>query len=775
VTARPVLRAASGGVSRHRTQTFVIFLVLLVSAASATLGLALLAAANGPFDHAFAAQHGADAAVSVNPARASDAQLAATRQAGGVTAAAGPFAAVSATLDSQGLVLPSTLVVGRDSAGGPVDDLTLVAGHWPQSPNQIVLSESIPIVPGLGDSITATTAPHKPRLVVVGIANSITNTADAWVLPVEVGALRPAGTAPQAEMLYRFASAGTAAQLRGDVTAVADALPAGSVGGFSSWLSARQQATSNSAILAPFVEAFALIGLFMSVLIVANVVSGAVVAGYRRIGVLKSIGFSPAQVVLAYGARVGAPALVGCLIGVVAGNLLALPVLHKSAASFGVGRQLVPLWVNVVTPVVMLALVAVTALVPALRAGRLPAVQAIALGHAPKRGRGYAAHRLASRLRLPRAVTIGLAAPFARPARTVGTLVAIMFGVTAVIFAVGLNSTLALAEDGQSLASTAPVQVFAARTPSWQPGSSQDTTIVAAIRSQPGTLRYVAIGQTELSATGLTQHVQAQASRGDAAWLGYPVIRGHWYHGDGQVVVNTAYLAQSGLSVGDRTQLSGGGRAVTARIVGEVFVPGNDPALMTDWQTLAAVAPGTGIEQYDVGLRPGISPTAYVRAMNGPQAERAGYLASGPDGGQFYLIADSLIAMLTLMMAVVAGLGVLNTVLLGTRERVHDLGVFKAVGMTPRQTIAMVMCWVVTPAVVAAVIAIPAGMTMRTATADAMARAAYTGLPASFQHVYRPAEIVLLALSALVIGAVGALLPASWAARSRTATALRAE
>jgi len=775
VTARPVLRAASGRVSRRRTQTIVIFLVLLVSGASATLGLALLAAANGPFDHAFAAQHGADAAVSVNPARAADSQLAATRHADGVTAAAGPFGTVSATLSSQGFVLPSAHIVGRASAGGQVDDLTLVAGHWPQSPNQIVLSESLPIVPGLGAPLTASTAPGKPRLTLVGIANSITSTADAWVLPAELGALRSPGAPAQAEMLYRFASAGTAARLRGDVRAVAAALPTGSVGGFSSWLTARQQANSNSAILAPFVEAFALIGVFMAVLIVANVVSGAVVASYRRIGVLKSIGFSPAQVVVAYVVRVGLPALAGCVLGVVAGNVLAIPVLDKSAASFGVGQQQVPLWVNVVTPVVMLALVAVTALVPALRAGRLSAVQAIALGHAPRQGRGYAAHRLASRLRLPRAVSIGLAAPFARPARTLGTLVAIGFGVTAVVFAVGLDSSLARAEQGQSLATTAPVQVFDGRAPSWQPGSSLDKTIAAAIRAQPGTLRSVAIAQTELSAVGLTQHVQAQASKGDAEWLGYPIIAGHWYSGAGQVVVNTAYLTQSGLSVGDRTQITGGGRLVTARIVGEVFVPGNNPALMTDWQTLAAVAPGTGISQYDVGLRRGVSPAVYVRAMNGPPAVRAGYIASGPQSGQFYLIADTLIGMLTLMMAVVAGLGVLNTVLLGTRDRVHDLGVFKAVGMTPRQTIAMVMCWVAGPAVVAAAIAVPAGMVLRTATVDAMARAAYTGLPASFQAVYRPAEIAVLALSGLVIGAAGALLPASWAARARTATALRAE
>jgi putative ABC transport system permease protein len=561
--------------------------------------------------------------------------------------------------------------------------------------------------------------------------------------------------------------------VRGDVSAVAATLPAGAVAGFSSWLSAQQQATGNSPILAPFVEAFALIGLFMSVLIVANVVSGAVVASYRRIGVLKSIGFSPVQVVFAYVARVGWPAITGCLVGLACGNLLAVPVLHKSAASFGVGQQQVPLWVNLVTPVVMCALVALTAFVPALRAGRMSAVQAIALGHAPRQGRGYAAHRFASRLALPRPVSIGLAAPFARPARTAGTLAAIMFGVTAVVFAVGLDQTLSRAEEGQSLAATAPVQVSLNSSNAWQPGSSQDRTILAALRREHGTSRYVAAAQTQLSAGGLALRVQTQAFDGNAGWLGYDVISGHWYRGTGQVVVNTAYLNQTGLTVGDSTTLRTATRSVTARIVGEVFVPGNQPALMTSVQTLGGTSANPGLDEYFVGLSRGTSSSAYVSGL--ARTLGASYFVSGPDSGQFYLVADSLIAMLTLMMAVVAGLGVLNTVLLGTRDRVHDIGVFKAVGMTPRQTIAMVLCWVVGPAVVAAVIAVPVGMVLHSATADAMARAAYTGLPASFMAVYRPAEIVLLALSGLVIAAAGALLPASWAAGSKTATALRAE
>jgi putative ABC transport system permease protein len=42
-------------------------------------------------------------------------------------------------------------------------------------------------------------------------------------------------------------------------------------------------------------------------------------------------------------------------------------------------------------------------------------------------------------------------------------------------------------------------------------------------------------------------------------------------------------------------------------------------------------------------------------------------------------------------------------------------------------------------------------------------------------NVYHPAEVVLLAVSGLLIAVAGALLPAGWAARNRTAFALRAE
>lgn len=91
------------------------------------------------------------------------------------------------------------------------------------------------------------------------------------------------------------------------------------------------------------------------------------------------------------------------------------------------------------------------ALVPALRAGRLSAIQAITSGQAPPGGRGRAAHRLAAQLPLPRPVTIGLAAPFTRPARAATTLAAVLFGAAAVILAVGLSSPLTVIDSINNL------------------------------------------------------------------------------------------------------------------------------------------------------------------------------------------------------------------------------------------------------------------------------------------------------------------------------------
>ena len=803
----PAVRAARGGLSGRRVQTLVIGLVVLVSTAASTLALGLLVDSNAPFDHAFAAQRGSEVTAT---ASATTAQLAATAHLPGVTAAAGPFP--EATINANIPVTPppgqggpgtaifqtQLTVVGRPSPGGPVDDLTLESGHWPTQPDQVVLNDARGPGEQLGAQITVAGGPGSPHLTIVGFANSITQTAQAWVLPSEITALRAPGAPDTSQMLYRFTSAATGSQINADIASVRAALPRGAVLGAESYLTVKLEDTSSIAPWVPFIVAFGVLGLAMSVLIVANVVSGAVVAGTRRIGVLKSIGFSPGQVVATYVLQVAVPAFAGCVIGVVAGNLLSVPLLSQTAQVYGVGALAVPVWVDVAVPLAMLGLAGAAAVLLALRAGRMSAVQAIATGRAPRPKHGYAAHRVLGRgpwTRLPRSVTIGLAAPFARPTRTAITLVAILFGAVAVTFGAGLGASLNRVYTDLQHSSAEPVQVNIPGGPGQNggggslqaaPGSgpaapslaAQEQAVTAALRTQPGTLRWVAESDDDVRVLGLSDHVSLIGFGGDASWTGYALITGHWYAGGdsgGQADVNTAFLTDTNAKVGDSYTLSSGGRSVTIHIAGEIFDPqGGRAEIIASQSTLAALDPGLSPDQYDVALTPGTSAQAYADALGAKLGQGYQVSANGSSDSQFFVIIG-LVATLTLLLVVVAGLGVLNTVVLQTRERVHDLGVFKAIGMTPRQTIAMVVYSVAGIGLVAGLIGIPAGIAVHNYVLPVMGHAAQTDVPPSVLNVYQPWALVLLALSGLAIAVAGALGPAGWAARTRTAFALRAE
>ena len=369
-----VLRAVRGGIGRRRlVQTIVIALVLVVSTASSVLGLALVADSHAPFDHAFSAQRGAHVVARSTPRarrrrnwppprasrrwpprrdRFAETNVTATDSSPGC--AGGPSAAHPGRPDDARRPgrrhHASRTATGRSAAG------------------QIVMETNTDgFGAGIGDTVTVTSAPGKPRLTVVGLATSVSRSADAWVVPDQISALSSPGTPATAEMLYRFHSAGTASAVSAGTAAVTRALPAGAVTGTQSYLDVRAAQHDQVAVYAPFVVAFAIIGLVMSVLIVANVVSGAVIAGYYRIGILKSIGFTPGQVIAAYTGQAIMPAVAGCLGGVALGNLLSVPLLRKTADVYGVGRLGVPLWVNVAVPLAMCGLVALAAVLPALR------------------------------------------------------------------------------------------------------------------------------------------------------------------------------------------------------------------------------------------------------------------------------------------------------------------------------------------------------------------------------------------------------------------------
>ncbi|MET9651134.1 FtsX-like permease family protein [Streptomyces sp. NPDC006460] len=783
-------RVVRSGVGRRRVQTLVIGLSVLMAVAASVLGGSLVVVSGAPFDDAFAERHGAHLSVEFDAGTVGAGQLARSADTEGVSAAAGPFrtTTVSPRSDGAGPGWPMT-VVGRGDPGRDVDEVALLDGRWPARAGEVVLSADAALFPALGMELAFPDLPGDPALTVVGVARSVTRTADAWVVPSQVPALTAPGGGGY-QMLYRFTDAGTAAQVAAGGRAVTESLPPGAAVGEQSWLTVRSAAERDTALYVPFLIAFGALGLVMSVLVVGNVVASAVGTGTRRIGILKAVGFTPAQVVRAHVGQALVPAVVGTALGVLAGHLLAVPVLAEAEEVYGTSSLAVAPWVDVAVVAGVLGLVTATAWASAWRAGRLRTVDALAVGRTASAGRGRWAARAAGRLPLPRPVSLGLARPFARPARALAMGAAVLFGTVAVTFTVGLSASLgevtkARAHDAADVTVPAPLPDFGPQGPGpgRGPGMAKrpevdPAAVTAAIEAGAGTGRYYTAATVRATVSGVTGTVDVVAFTGDASWGGYTMVSGRWIGRPGEAVVPTPFLTTTGSRVGDTVTLNGLAEPVTVRIVGEVLDPRNDGMqVFTDVSTLAAADPDLTETSHHIAVASGTDVSAYVDALNRDLAPlgvtaRAG----GPGtGGDMVVTLDALSVTLTLMLVAVAALGVLNSVLLDTRERVREIGVHKALGMTPRQTVTMVVTSVVVTGLVAGALGVPLGVALHGRVVPAMGDGVGLRLPGSVIAVLHGADFLPLALGGLVIAVLGALLPAGWAARTRTATALRTE
>ncbi|MEU6272868.1 ABC transporter permease [Streptomyces populi] len=146
------------------------------------------------------------------------------------------------------------------------------------------------------------------------------------------------------------------------------------------------------------------------------------------------------------------------------------------------------------------------------------------------------------------------------------------------------------------------------------------------------------------------------------------------------------------------------------------------------------------------------------------------HIESAPEGENMIVLLEAMAALLILMPVSVAGLGVLNSVVLDTRERVHDLGVCKALGMSPRGTVGLVLASVAGIGVVGGLIGVPTGFALHGYVLPVMGRSAGTGLPPSVLDAYDTAQPVPLGLAGVLVAVLGAMAPAGRAARVRTAS-----
>ncbi len=510
---------------------------------------------------------------------------------------------------------------------------------------------------------------------------------------------------------------------------------------------------------------------------ITNVVGGIVLTSYRDIGVMKAVGFTPRQVSGILVAQILAPALVG-----------------RSSASFSARSPACRSWpappnrsgcrrrpaVSVpVIAVVLLITVAtaiLAALLPSVRAGRLSAVAAIAHGAAPSvRPDGGRLRRFGLRLPFGLPVRLGVAGGVARPSRAAMTLGALVVGVTAATFSIALNGSLLRIKEDLDRSHASPVRA------ELQGGQWTPAEITDAIAAEPDTGQFVSIADTEVTAPQVGA-VPFIGYRNDSGWLGYRLISGRWFSGPGEAVAPTNFFTVSGLHVGDSLTIVRAGQSVVGppgRRDLRRRPEGHDNLLLRGaWDDAASLEPGIQPDRWEMAPAAGIG----VRRLRGRAPD--GHEPGRPDrrrvqihaSDESFLLFLSVVGLMGVVLVTISVGGVFNTVLLETRQRTHELAVLKAIGLTPRQVIEMVVSSIVPIGLLAGLIGVPLGFIAQRAVLDYMGQvAAKTAVPASSFDVVTPPVLAVLILSGLAIGIGGAILPAGRAAKARIAPVLQAE
>ena len=764
-------------------QTAAIIALTFLTGAMATGALTVLTRANEPYDVAFDRLVGPHLLFTWDAKRVDPAQLLATSELPGITASGHVHPVVVVPIE-RGNEQFAVEVVGRNTGDEAIDRYQILEGRWPERPGEIAVTRlqradySTARV-AIGDRLTVLSRADGPSFEVVGrVAGVPQSPFRAFVVSDQVAGL---ASDPDYrlgyELAYRVERPETAASLDRYVAEIRAALPPGAETApvMTSIDDRRTEAGTRANMEGPSLV-FAVIALICAALIIGNVITGTVLASQRELGIMKAVGFSPRQVVAVTAGQAVATAAVGASLGIAVGILAAAGPLAESADNVAEppASAVSPL-LDLVILAGIVFVVGGVALLAARRAGRADPARVITLGTAPAiTGEGVLVRALRS-IPLPRAVQLGIGDAVLHPLRSLVTITVLTVGVATMGFASGLTSLIGpFADDKATYGANYPLSVE-------RSGPLSDETVSLALAVDPDVSASVGVRDMTMTFEGSTEPVRATAMRGDTAALDYRASGGRWFAGPGEAVLTPGALKLAGARIGDSVSGWVDGRPIRLRVVGTMndFSRYDDRHIRFDWTTYQTIFPGASPRSYLVALRPGARESVVERRLadDHPHYLQAAVNTKVEEQARIRPMLTAAIGFPTFMLLLIGAVGVFNMIVLNTTERRFDHAILKAIGMSPRQIIAMAAAPSVVIALLAIAIGLPLGAWLFHLLLSVLVGTASVDLdqPMFTTGVIDLSSALFVAGLAMTVAVTGASIPASWAARRSIAGVLRAE
>ncbi len=747
----------------RRLRAMSLFVVVIALASAALVaGFEGQTKASDRWDAAFTEANGAHVTIDGDPA-----VIAEVARLPEVAAATHTYRRSAGGLDvlRDGRLLATAFV--REMPG---DDLSAIArpllrdGRWvgPGADDEVVLDRAFGLDEGIdvGDRIALATPDGRVDYTVVGRAIDLVDCFYPNCEPVTAW-LDPAGyqrlAIDSTEMAFlRLHDPGADDQFIAKLTDYAV--------GTQGWIDTRDDTLTVYKIFGSFLGAFGVFVMIAAAVVVAGSMATRVVARRRDIGLLKAIGTTPRQVAGSIVLAHMLAAAVGVTAGWVLGGLLAPAievdlgkVLGTGGASFSARSLLVAL-------VVVELIVVVATVLPAWGAGRSPTTAALApvSTHA---ARGRLLGRATARLGMGPVGVAGVRDAFGRPTRSALTAVALALALIAALTTIGTQRTVdRIFSNGTLVGDPEELRVY--------PTGEGSDAIAGVLDRQPGVTSWFTETPQDLVLDDET--FLGIAIGGDVQRAGFDVRQGRMLAGPGEAVAGWGLLNRFGIEVGDQITVTANGTPVPLTIVGWYRESEDTGEILRISQAdLQRVRPGAEPEWASVNLAGGYAPATVAASLAselGAAARVQVQTVEGSDEIDAFRLAFLLVSALVVIVALA---NLASTMLLAVRERTHDLGVLRAVGVTPGQVSAMVAAGAAALAVVAAVIAIPLGWVVSNAVTEVVGAA--TGIGPGLGAGPGVVSAIVLALMAVVIAAVLGTLAARRAARAEVSELVRYE
>jgi putative ABC transport system permease protein len=471
--------------------------------------------------------------------------------------------------------------------------------------------------------------------------------------------------------------------------------------GTNDWLNTRGDATVISGFFGAFLSGFGVFVMIASVLVILGSMASRVIARRRDIGLLKAVGVTPGQIASAIVVSNALVAAVGVVAGWAFAGLFAGRLQLTEGKVLGSGGGVYSLSRLLVAFVVIELLVVGAILVPALHSGRLPTTTALSPVPTVKAHQSRLA-ALAERMGLGPISTTGLRDAFARPARSVFTVAAIVVAIIAVVVSFGFDRTVDRAFSDPAYTGHPYDATIVPTSPSAAPA------VVDTLNHDPNVAHWFTTTERH-AVIGQNQYL-VRALGGDIANAGYRIQEGRLPTAPDEAISGYGLLQALGKSVGDTVDVTIGAKPAHFRLVGWYSeTEDSGKVMMFPLAGLKQVEPNPQPEAWRVHVRDGVPVDDAVNTLQQTLRGQAQVVPNVQTSNPQITAFRTSFQLVTILVLLLAFANLATTMILAVRERSHDLGVLRSVGFTPRQVFTVIAIGAAVLALVGAVIGVPVG------------------------------------------------------------------